>query len=73
MDAEQRSLLARATKAEEDAALCRERLAAAYQGIAAVRDLVPAKLRQVNFKGETTASDPLVRLFLAIALKPGGG
>lgn len=35
-DDERRRLLARATKAEEDAALCRERLAAAYREIAEI-------------------------------------
>lgn len=71
MDAEHRRLLSRVMKAEEDAALCRERLAAAYREIAEVRAMVPAKIRQVDFTAPASAvsSDPLARLFAAIARK----
>ena len=69
MDDAHRRLLARATWAEEDAALCRERIAAAYREIAEVRAMVPAKVRQVDFSAP--ASDPIARLFAAIAPKKG--
>ena len=45
MDADHRRLLARATKAEEDVQLLRERLAAAYQEIHA-RAKAPVKVHQ---------------------------
>lgn len=69
---DRRRLLSRVTRAEEDAALCRERLAAAYREIAEVRALVPAKIRQVDFTPTpgSRSSDPLVRLFAAIAPRP---
>jgi len=64
MDDAHRRLLARAVRAEEDAAILRERLAACYGEVARVRELVPRKVRQVDFK--PSESDPLVRLFEAI-------
>jgi hypothetical protein len=70
MDDDRRKLLARAVRAEEDIQLCRERLAAAYREIAEVRPLVPAKVRQVDVTAPadpTDASDPLLRLFTALA------
>ena len=68
MDDTRRRLLARAIRAEEDAAQLRERLAACYEEVAAVRALVPAKIRQVDFTAPASpsASDPLVRLFASI-------
>ena len=67
MDDEHRRLLARAVKAEENAALLRERLAACYREVDRVRALVPRKVRQVDFK-PSEGGDPLARLFEA--LKP---
>jgi hypothetical protein len=65
-DDEHRRLLARAVRAEEDAAELRARLAACYEEVAAVRALVPARLRQVDFTSTSTRQHPLERLFLAI-------
>jgi hypothetical protein len=70
MDDTHRQSLARMVRAEEDAQLCRERLAAAYREIAEVRALVPAKIRQVDLTGPAaapTSTDPFVRLFAALA------
>jgi hypothetical protein len=69
MDAEHRRLLSRATKAEEDAQLLRERLAAAYQEIRYARAKVPAKIHQVSCEAPAVPmpSDPLVRFFAALA------
>ena len=69
MDAEHRRLLARATKAEDDVQLLRERLAAAYQEIPYARAQVPAKIHQVSCDAPAVSvpSDPLVRLFAALA------
>ena len=68
-DADRRRLLSRAVKTEEDVALCRERLAAAYREIHEVRALVPPKVHQVSLNAPAVpaASDPRVRLFAAIA------
>lgn len=68
MDDEHRRLLARAVRAEEDAALLRERLAACYREVDEVRALIPARIRQVAFTGlRTPGGDGLVRLFAALA------
>ena len=58
-----------AVKAEDDAAHLRERLAACYQELAETRAKIPVNMHQVSFKAPPapTASDPLVRLFAAIA------
>ena len=68
MDAEHRRLLSRATKAEEDVQLLRERLAAAYEEIRDARAKAPVKVHQVscNAPAVIVPSDPLVRLFAAI-------
>jgi hypothetical protein len=69
MDAEHRRLLSRATKAEEDVQLLRERLAAAYQEIHHARAKAPVKVHQVSCDAPAVnvPSDPLVRLFAALA------
>jgi hypothetical protein len=61
-DDEHRRLLARAVKAEEDTAELRARLAECYREVARVRALIPARVRQVDFK-PSEGGDPLVRLF----------
>ena len=73
MDAEHRRLLSRATKAEEDVQLLRERLAAAYQEIHYARAKAPVKVHQVSCDAPAvkTPSDPLVRLFAALAPSSG--
>ena len=70
MDAEHRRLLARATKAEDNVQLLRERLAAAYQEIHYARAKAPVKVHQVSCDAPavSTPSDPLARFFAA--LKP---
>jgi len=75
MNAEHRRLRARATKLEDDNAILRERLAAAYQEVAAVRAKVPVNVHQVSFKAASrpVASDPLARLFAALRITREGG
>jgi hypothetical protein len=65
MDDEHRRLLARAVRAEEDAAALRERLAACYAEVGRVRALVTTKVRQVDFKANVD-TDPIARLFSAL-------
>jgi hypothetical protein len=64
-----RRLLSRAVKAEDDAQHLRARLAACYQELAATRAKVPRHFQQVALDQPPApvASDPLVRLFAAIA------
>ena len=71
MNADHRRLLARATKAEDDVQLLRERLAAAYQEIHYARSKAPVKVHQVSCGAPAVpvASDPLMRLFAAISPK----
>ena len=71
MDAEHRRLLARAVKTEEDVQLLRERLAAAYQEIHYARAKAPVKVHQVSCDAPAASvtSDPLARLFAALAPK----
>ena len=69
MDAEHRRLLSRAVKAEDDVQLLRERLAAAYQEIHYARARAAVKVHQASCDAPAVnaASDPLVRLFGALA------
>ncbi len=67
MDDEKRRLVARAVRAEEDAAELRARLAECYREVADARAKTPAKMRQIDFT--LVESDPLERLFAAIAPK----
>ena len=73
MDVEHRRLLSRATKAEADVELLRERLAAAYQEIHYARARAPVKVHQVSCDAPAApvATDPLMRLFAAIARPTG--
>src|SRR5688572_10553851 len=69
VDTDRRRLVSRAVKAEDDAQHLRERLAACYQELTETRRKLPVNVHQVaiNQPPAPVASDPLVRLFAAIA------